>query len=345
VQRLSRKKGITFYQDVANGKTSWITPERSGSAMDKLGNMVHQSMIGKTGEFLLTMIYKSIPVRVPVRTSGLEDYNPSPLPGQSEDVPTTGVDSVSMFGQEKSGNVATWKRLNEEAQSVIRSTDHLRANVLYRENDSRTVYRGEIEGQKRHGLGMLQFVDGVTYHGQWSNDLPDGYGTETYPEGFVYQGEFRQDQRHGTGVLECYDLVFFGAWKNGKRHGEGVEKIVLRGKVEESFVKFHNGELVDRERAAVENKEQVSEIMTSVMRVCKIASLHAERSRCVAEQIRLLHEIPVVAEAQEEGQSDRDEEEFIGDLGDPHLTHEDVDSVDWSQEAHSMPQSPITRGI
>jgi hypothetical protein len=40
----------------------------------------------------------------------------------------------------------------------------------------------------RHGLGVLKFADGVTYQGEWSHDLPDGYGVEIYPDGSIYKG-------------------------------------------------------------------------------------------------------------------------------------------------------------
>ena len=63
-----------------------------------------------------------------------------------------------------------------------------------------SYYFGDFKEGKRHGAGMSLSRSGVTYEGEFFNDLKDGCGclwTETGP---AYFGEWQLDKRHGSGV-------------------------------------------------------------------------------------------------------------------------------------------------
>ena len=113
---------------------------------------------------------------------------------------------------------------------------------------------GETMLNQRCGLGVMSFKDGIVYHGQFKDDLPSGLAVETYPGGFVYKGEFAEDERHGLGIMQCPGLAYIGQWMHGKRHGIGVERFILSGQIVESFVRYKNGDFINRERIDVENK-------------------------------------------------------------------------------------------
>lgn len=53
-------------------------------------------------------------------------------------------------------------------------------------------YYGELdEDWNRVGTGACASYGGVTYVGQWENDMPHGYGRMELPEGDLYEGQFR----------------------------------------------------------------------------------------------------------------------------------------------------------
>ena len=53
-------------------------------------------------------------------------------------------------------------------------------------------YYGELdEDWDRIGTGACASYGGVTYVGQWENDMPHGYGRMELPEGDLYEGQFR----------------------------------------------------------------------------------------------------------------------------------------------------------
>ena len=52
----------------------------------------------------------------------------------------------------------------------------------------RTFHDGEYEGQivgdgRRHGYGVMHFVDGDKYAGWWNDDVMDGMGRMEYSDG------------------------------------------------------------------------------------------------------------------------------------------------------------------
>ena len=107
------------------------------------------------------------------------------------------------------------------------------------------TYRGQTDGGRPDGYGVLVLGDSTVYSGQWRDGRRCGYGTtadtagrevtaiwaaDTIVYGAVsdssgtYLGEFdRRNAAHGHGIYNGRDGSWYdGAWRSGRRTGFGV---------------------------------------------------------------------------------------------------------------------------
>ena len=96
-------------------------------------------------------------------------------------------------------------------------------------NDVRTrrygdrSYTGEFKDDMRNGQGTLTAPDGETYSGAWLDDKRNGQGTITYSDGETYTGTFRADKFNGHGTLNFADgTTYTGNFKEGNYNGQGT---------------------------------------------------------------------------------------------------------------------------
>lgn len=54
----------------------------------------------------------------------------------------------------------------------------------------------------------------VTYQGEFSNDLYNGYGTLTFTNGERFHGSFQKGKAHGTGYLTSYISILRTFYRN-----------------------------------------------------------------------------------------------------------------------------------
>ena len=89
-------------------------------------------------------------------------------------------------------------------------------------NDS-SIYCGEIESERREGLG-IEWVPGLyIYYGNYHQNYRSGYGVIKYNNEEVYAGMWAKDHYHGFGkifsregyVLEC------GTYRNSELKTKG----------------------------------------------------------------------------------------------------------------------------
>ena len=60
----------------------------------------------------------------------------------------------------------------------------------------RAYYLGPIINNQREGDGV--FVDGgYRYEGEWRSNLPNGIGTQSFPNGDEFKGEFKDGVKNG----------------------------------------------------------------------------------------------------------------------------------------------------
>lgn len=125
----------------------------------------------------------------------------------------------------------------------IVDTKKVSSNNLYSQtfrtdtNDNNFYYQGEIRYEEDKpiwdGYGKM-WSDYFTYHGNFKNGQPDGFGIYKYignlslydfPKEFVkyYKGEFKDGKKHGKGI-EYYinGESYEGNFLNSLRNGEGI---------------------------------------------------------------------------------------------------------------------------
>jgi hypothetical protein len=57
----------------------------------------------------------------------------------------------------------------------------------------------------------------------WTDNLLDGYGTYSWPDGMRYEGYFEKDKKNGFGHLFYPDgRRYEGKFKNNKHHGQAT---------------------------------------------------------------------------------------------------------------------------
>ena len=74
-------------------------------------------------------------------------------------------------------------------------------------------YFGEIKGKKRHGRGIW-YVDNGLYEGYFYNDLANGYGKFTSPNGDFFQGEWENSKKKKGREILSNGNEFNGEYKN-----------------------------------------------------------------------------------------------------------------------------------
>jgi len=84
-------------------------------------------------------------------------------------------------------------------------------------------YDGNWKNSLYHGYGKMEFSTGEYYDGYWKNGLQHGKGTYKYISGIIYDGFWKNDLYNGIGKLVNNNRIYNGNWKNGKRKGYGVQ--------------------------------------------------------------------------------------------------------------------------
>lgn len=98
----------------------------------------------------------------------------------------------------------------EDGTAVITKVD-------YAINGGTKKYEGEVRNGKRHGRGKLYVtqLDGqmAWFNGTWTDDLLNGYGTQTSTTGRCFSGIFVNGYLEGTGTCaaedgKTYNVIF-----------------------------------------------------------------------------------------------------------------------------------------
>jgi len=85
-----------------------------------------------------------------------------------------------------------------------------------------SMYKGDMQGVKRHGYGKIVWVSGDVYEGEWKDDIQSGWGKNNWREGAGYTGFFCNNVKEGIGKYLWEDgNEYFGEWKDNKMEGIG----------------------------------------------------------------------------------------------------------------------------
>jgi hypothetical protein len=75
----------------------------------------------------------------------------------------------------------------------------------------------------KEGTGVLQYVNGEKYEGQWKANFAHGQGTLTYADNDKYVGNWREGKKNGMGELYYVNGdKFRGDWEDDKACGIGL---------------------------------------------------------------------------------------------------------------------------
>lgn len=84
------------------------------------------------------------------------------------------------------------------------------------------------------------FTKDFTYHGDFKDELPHGFGKIMDSKHMRYEGEFKNSKYHGKGKLVCPEYgTYEGRWRDGKRHGYGVEYLRDESTLYKGYWKFN----------------------------------------------------------------------------------------------------------
>ncbi|HOY39295.1 MAG TPA: hypothetical protein PLK75_08345 [Bacteroidales bacterium] len=95
---------------------------------------------------------------------------------------------------------------------------------LHKYNKSNQTFEGNwIDDQIANGLGTYTWPDGQKYVGEFNNGTFDGQGIRTYSDGSTYEGTWKKGIREGNGtMIYANGDKYVGDWKSDMRNGFGV---------------------------------------------------------------------------------------------------------------------------
>lgn len=131
----------------------------------------------------------------------------------------------------------TWKKVISEAEMEEQGLDEAPDAAINEEGIpigegimtypvNNDTFTGAVEVGKRTGKGKYVFgpesANGANYEGEYKENMKEGQGKFTYPDGSVYEGSWKADKRDGEGEYRyASGDVYRGAWKEDKKHGQG----------------------------------------------------------------------------------------------------------------------------
>jgi hypothetical protein len=85
-------------------------------------------------------------------------------------------------------------------------------------------FRGDkLRGYVPHGRGIMRYLNGSVYTGQWENGKMHGNGTIRWEDGSVYAGQWVHGKRTGYGsYMWASGDRYVGQWKENQLYGPGT---------------------------------------------------------------------------------------------------------------------------
>jgi hypothetical protein len=89
----------------------------------------------------------------------------------------------------------------------------------------RINFSGGFQNNLREGYGEESYPDGSVYKGNYKNNEKDGEGCYLWPDRTVFTGMFKHSMLHGYGEMTWTDgRVYKGNFSENKLHGKGIHK-------------------------------------------------------------------------------------------------------------------------
>lgn len=91
--------------------------------------------------------------------------------------------------------------------------------------DDGVTYEGNYADNLRSGKGVMKWPDGRIYDGDWKNGNLDGKGFMKRANGITYEGDFVNGNQNGKGIFKMPDgTIHEGDFVNGIPEGKGILK-------------------------------------------------------------------------------------------------------------------------
>ena len=95
--------------------------------------------------------------------------------------------------------------------------------IKFGDEKTQVKFEGEIVDGVPNGEGTENFPNGQKYFGEFKDGLPNGQGIKTFPNGWKYVGESKDGKRHGQGTFTFSDgRQYEGEWNGGLFYGKGT---------------------------------------------------------------------------------------------------------------------------
>jgi len=127
-------------------------------------------------------------------------------------------------------------RASKTVKPAVEASKATGTKTVHHSYDSGATYDGEVLNGKRHGHGIYRWADGDRYEGEFVNNQRTGYG------------KFERYSNSQQTAPFC-DLIYEGQWKDGEKHGKGVEKHYMPGVNQD--VTVYEGEWVNGKREGI----------------------------------------------------------------------------------------------
>ena len=93
--------------------------------------------------------------------------------------------------------------------------------IKFGDEETQVKFEGEIVDGVPNGEGTENFPNGQKYFGEFKDGLPNGQGMKTFPDGKKYMGEFKDGLKNGQGTYTFPNgEKYVGEFKDGKRNGQ-----------------------------------------------------------------------------------------------------------------------------
>ena len=101
--------------------------------------------------------------------------------------------------------------------------DNINNFDIFSENKNYSYYIGEWKDNLQEGKGKESWPDGTYYEGEYKNGKKWGEGKLKLPDGSIYNGQFKDGEVNGKGKIIYSDKrEYEGDWINNKFNGKGV---------------------------------------------------------------------------------------------------------------------------
>ena len=85
------------------------------------------------------------------------------------------------------------------------------------------VFKGEFEENRTSGFGIYNMKNGVTYTGEWMDEMLFGVGYEIWKDNSSYEGEYNNGVKNGFGTYYVNNnVIYCGEWNNNNMDGFGI---------------------------------------------------------------------------------------------------------------------------